>query len=535
MALLLVVVMVFVLVLVGLHRSRAVSHTGMRTARALKGDLAQLAAESAVEEMMARVKSALNDPEHPLFEAIRAEVYAGQSGRLLLSEHLELSALEELLGEESADGVSLTDWTAEVAYQRQFEDLPYERFGLLLYSARATAAIPGGETVARRVSIGQGFKVVLATLPRPFEQTALFVADGSSLTDADRISALRRRALGEVDVHRRLIDRAMAVAPASLLRRYQDVRTFIPSDAELEERVPEWPIGPDHFFFAVGTEWQTYPLNILDLEGELSRAEVESRDARRAAESALAAVEAAPESREAHEQFLSALQDSLSETQGRLDRIWVFREAYQTLSPEEGDRYTAVRTELSRLGLDHWRRVAGFVLRDEPGRPAGGALQTLRQRLPVLNGVVLVEDAEVPLTVTGDIRGKLVLVVHGGTLVLRDTGAGARDRDLFTVVALGARVVVRGEVHATLALLPGGGEDGQAGVPSTLEMAPGATLHGGLVAAELPPEQARHGEVVRRLKYHSGSTTEESAEGASIRHYVVQVSPRNVFRKVERS
>lgn len=103
--------------------------------------------------------------------------------------------------------------------------------------------------------------------------------------------------------------------------------------------------------------------------------------------------------------------------------------------------------EISR---SYWSRKASLRLRDR-GQGIQAAYEELRERLPVLNGVVYVENPGETLRLT-DLRhqGRTVLVVEGG-LDLVDIRLEDASRDQLTILAFGD-VQVAGELEASLVL-----------------------------------------------------------------------------------
>lgn len=523
----LVTILVLVLATTGFSRLTLMTQAGTSTHRSVRGDMAMMTAESAVEEMATRLRAAAADPRSPLFARLRGEVYAGSSGRLELPELEATPSARALLDSDQMRGVKLEACKATVELQRQFEDLPYEKFGQVRLVARASASVGGGERVVRELAAGLELKTVLAGIPRPFDQTALFVADAWSVTDFAEVNRRRETALGWVQTLARAADEARVLAAPASADRYKKLRDFMPSAEELSERVEKLPESRPMALYALGEEEQRYPLDVLDLATRISEAHDRARGPLQEAEQALERVRRTPANPAAHEELLDRLAKALEATQAALDPIWAFHEGFQFLTPSD-ERWSAVSAELARLGEAHWRRVASYVLRDRNGRTAAQELEELRSKLGPLGGVVFIESSAEPIVLDGTWSGKLVLVVRDGRVVMRRTNAGAPEGSLLTVVSLGAGVEIEGRVEASVLLAPAGAH------PAVLTMAAGAELAGSLVATRLDARQASRGAVVCRERVRSGVTTERSTERARIGHYGVTFAPEFAYRTVTR-
>ncbi|MBI4866185.1 MAG: hypothetical protein HY816_04460 [Candidatus Wallbacteria bacterium] len=525
--LLVVLTLLVLLAFLGFHQLYFASHVQAGSVRGAWGDVALAIAESAVEELMHRVKSDASDPSRPLYHELRKEVLAGQMGAMPIPDSTRLDVAPRLLEQAPAPGAKI-DWSsAEVGYQRQFEENPWERFGLIRYRARVSVDGSPGPRLVRELEVAQGFKVVSATVPRPFDQAAVYVGDLWSLTDPADVNRRRERYLAAVERHREWLDQAMARAPVQLAERYSEARSAIPSGSELAGRVPLLPVTRPALLVASGHQGQEFPLDALDLARKLAAEEVGAAASEARVQRTLAALDAAPASASAHEALLSALAESLELLQGLMSRIWAFGEGYRVVGVEQPEYQALVRRHAG-LWLDHWRRVAGFVLREEGGQTVQSRFDSLARRLGTLNGVVLCESPGGTMTLTGNLPGKLVLVVSGGHVVLDGTNGQARPQDLLTVVVLGGTVEVRGEVHAALVLasLPG---EAAAGPPDSKALfAPGAVLRGGLVIERLGAGSVLAGSLFREEKYSSGP----AGRGALADRYAVLVSPLAVYRKV---
>ncbi|MBI4871381.1 MAG: hypothetical protein HY814_07425 [Candidatus Riflebacteria bacterium] len=271
--LLLVLCILLILGTVGFHQLFWASHVTAGASRGAWGELALRAAESAVEELKHRVELDASDPERRLFHELRQDVPAGADGSFEVADSARLDVLPALLAEEVTPEMSLEKCSASVAYQIPFEDLPFERFGMMRYSARVAASGPGVSWVVRDLEIAQGFKVVLASVPRPFDQAAVYVGDAWSAVDLAQVNRLRDRHVQMATAQLVDLERAAALAPPPLQSRYAEARSSVSSVPEVAARVPRLAESKPAMLLAVGVGGQEYPLDGLALDRKLAAQE----------------------------------------------------------------------------------------------------------------------------------------------------------------------------------------------------------------------------------------------------------------------
>lgn len=528
--LLIVVVSAGILLLIGVRQLFTSSALSARAGRSAGATTASLLAESVVQEGLWQFQTKANDPAGPLFEALRQEVYAPKPGALGLGELLATPVSAGLFAQAAFKDFKMEGFEASVVYQRQFEDLPYERFGLVRLLARVRGPAAGSEKSVRELELARGFKVVLAGVPRPFDQAALFIGEGLAVTDLNAVNARRKRYIDRSVAIASAAERFATSAPASLTSRYEALRKSVPARQALEASAPELPANPGSLLFAVWRDGQQFPLENLDLDRRLQSDEARFQPDETRLTSAESALAAAPSDPAAHTGFLEAAEASLRGLSSLLGRIWAFHEGFRMI-----DSANAAHAELvsrqERLRLAHWRRVAFFRFDEGPGgRSCQQQLDELLKRLTPLNGVVILENTKEPIRLAGPIRGKLVLVTGSGGVSLDGVSAPDPAQDLLTVVSLGGPVSVAGEVHACVAsVAPSAG--GQVG---PVQMQPGSTLRGGLILERIASGSQLAGRLVRASRYFSGTTGDDKLQRPRTGHYVVGISPVGTYDRVSR-
>ncbi|MBI3894098.1 MAG: hypothetical protein HY303_21475 [Candidatus Wallbacteria bacterium] len=515
-----VMTLLMVLAFVGFSQRYFGSQVSSQTFRLAMGRLAEQLADSAVEEALHDVRSHVNDPSDPLFQEIRLEVYAGVTGEVPLT--IKTPFVERIAREAPYRGFFLEDVRADVIWQAQFSKLPYEKFGVVRCRARAGIRLGLTEKVQRTVETGVDFKIVLASTPRPFDQTTVYIEDGTSLGTSranrrmeEALRTLEALASEKADVSRRLEARKAEVSPGgsgeALLADYSslDIPALRPTLHRMEEE--------NLVVFRVQDQ---VDLKELDMAGAVVRFESDLESVDRRLSSARTALDAAFTDATRHREYLAALKDAA----GKRTRFLQWLVGYQSATSEWGGEAWSRLAEFHyKLEQVEWKRKAFHFIREGQGGSARAQLEALAARLGRLNGVVFVENPGETLELEGklaELRGMLVLVTTGA---VRLSGAGRNGgpTDFLTIVSYG-RMSVDGEVHASL--IPRGGVL----VPAS------ATVKGNLILHDAQDPSALQGIVKHDARYFSGRTTTEDSSGAFTDYYLCALGPRPVYREVQR-
>jgi hypothetical protein len=528
----LVVAVLAILSIVGFQQQFFSSHLSSQVSRVNAGSTAVALADSANQEAVWLFESKVNDPASALFTLLRGEVLAPNTGALDLAEHIELEEIRDVLTRPEFKGYTIESFSAQVVYQRQFEDLPYERFGLVKFTTRVAAHPGWGPSLVREVELAKGFKVVLAVVPRPFDQAALFVGEAGSLTRAEEVNSRRRKCLDEIRQISSWLSTAATSAPAELAPRYAAALGALGDSGRLDTTVPEFDCQGRAMLVALWSGEQYFPLENLDVARVLEKDESAMAPDRERLASARQATLSTSAGEPEHRALLEAADRQLRHLSRSTGRLWAFSQGFKVISPGDGS-HGELAARLNRLRLDHWRRVAFHQL-VEDGRlgPVAQQFAKLREKLQPLNGVVLVEATNEPFRLSGELRGKMVIVVAGrGGVILDGVNKGDRENDLLTVVAVGGPVTIQGEVHACVVSVA----ESEAGMPGPVAMPADAVLRGGLILERVNPSSELKGTLHRVGKYFSGTTGRGPRQRPLVNRYLVGVSPAATYCKVLRN
>ncbi len=528
----LAVAVLAILSIVGFQQQFFSSHLSSQVSRVNAGSTAVALADSANQEAVWLFESQVNDPASPLFELIRGEVLAPHTGAIELASNIKLEEIRDVLARPEFKGYTIESFSAQVVYQRQFEDLPYERFGLVRFATRVAAHPGWGPSLVREVELAKGFKVVLGVVPRPFDQAALFIGEAGSLTRADDVNTKRKRYLEEVGQVRSWLSTAATSAPAELAVRYELALKAMGDPGRLQSSVPEFDCQGRAMLVALWSGAQFFPLENLDVAKVLDKDESAMGPARERLASARQATLSTSAGEPEYRALLEAADGQLRNLSRATGRLWAFSQGFKVIPPGDGS-HGELAARLNRLRLSHWRRVAFHQLSEEGGRgPVAEQFAKLREKLQPLNGVVLVEAKNGPFRLSGELRGKMVIVVAGrGGVVLDGVNKGDRDNDLLTVVALGGPVTVQGEVHACVVSVA----ESEAGMPGPVVLPADAVLRGGLILERVNPSSELKGTLYRAGKYFSGTTGRGPRQRPLLNRYLVGVSPAATYCKVVRN
>jgi hypothetical protein len=497
------------------------------------GIVALTLAESAVQEMMARFACRVNDPADPLFLKFRAA--AMQSGDWSSLPHGSIADTPRtrvLMAEEPAyrtGGFKLVECEARFSAPRPAVNLPFESFGSVSFRARVEAT--GRTKIIRTFAAQQDYKLVMVTLPRPFDQLPLCIRDAGALVGgevtnvwirqiadlmlkvddqlyAHRADSRIRRLAAQVDAARRVFDEipitlAQAVrlklerhgfqpgsGPASTARIHQFQLPMLAFRAPTDEREP--PIdGAD---IHIANQLVAIQQRLTQLVDRLP-----ASDTPNAEQSVPILIELMTMMRD-HNNLVKKWQDFLaeydSEPARNIDKVFAH------LTPEAMKRKAFLVFKPSRSG--------------DPARE----LKTLQRRLGRLSGAVMVEKYGMPLDLRDfRVRGKLV-IASMGDVVLGETGIEG-ESDRLTVVCFG-RLRLSGKIRASLASM------------GTLEIAGRTELLGSLILGARPPASlagltVRYDPLVR-----AGTAPVGQNVVPNLAYYYVGMGPSITGQSVER-
>lgn len=506
-----------------LNQSRLTSWTSAETDVLVRGDAAEMLADSANQEALAWLRPMLADPGSEAGARFRDPDPARWTfdvGPVRVPHTLALMTEDEFVG------FDLQGPRVTVTLQSTLDGNPYERKGAVV--VRASVATPQrlGRPAVRRVETAVPFTVVLPGVPRPACSFGLFLGDAEGVTDRVEVNGVRAGLVEALEAMGRLLAEGRAAAPDA--GGWDDLASEL-SEPDAPTRAPALPTEADAAFYGLEYEGLSVDLTTLDLAADLAPLRDAAVARQAAAQAALGRLRAAPSDPGAREEFVEALKSLDGPIREGLWDIWAYRRAFRVL-PSTDPAYAALAGTVGRLHPSHWERRARFVVRPLPGETdVQAAWERFLVQHPRPQGVILVDNGAAPLVLTGALPGQAAVVTGAGGVTLRDLNVADAPSDLLTVVARGGPVIVEGQVHAAL-VLANGGADG----PSSLHVAEGATLTGALVAWRLPSDTSLRGTLVRAEKHSSGITTAGGRLYLDPSHLVVGLLPAPAYRKVVR-
>lgn len=507
---------IVVLIFWGIARQFVSSNLRHEAAADVESSLCEVVAESAVAEAEARIGYRVNALDDPLAEQLRGQVLAAESGEIDLTSSVVLTQTQAMMQDPIYRGYSIDRFEARVAFQKQIDNVPTEKRALFTFSVSVSS--PGlVRRSARKLEIGRWAKIALVTPPRPFGLFGLFVVDATGLTDASAVNAARDRAL---DVLKQVRAALKAAAPAGsaaqpavdeLLAGTFDPEGTLPAPAPLTS-----PDGAAFYGLAESRE----PQRLRDLDLAVKMRELVEKAERAAAGLQAAAGDPA--------QLPVVGRAALTAAVAPLLELWNFQRNYMVLTAAAGKPAADLASLTYKLTEEYYQRRAHYVVKEGAGK--GDVSAQLKELLDgPAQGVVLVENQK-PVTVTGAVPGRVVLVVGPGGANLRSVNASDQATGMVTVVSATGPLRVSGKCSVNLLLV-----DSAAGRNSTqLALDRDAQIHGSLIATAMPAGGFREGELERDDRAFSGFTDPTGKEvGLSDRFYV-GLSPRIFFRRMSK-
>lgn len=508
----------------GLSRAFLLSATRSESHVLVEAALCQSLAESAVAELEAQVGYAVNDLRSPLALSLRRQVLAGERGDLSLVDHANLRVADRLLDLPIYRGYQLESVNCRVASQRQIDKVPYEKTGLVLFSA--TAASPGlVRKVRRTVELARRIKTTILTVPRPFGNHGLFFADGSGLMDVDAVNQLFSQA---IDLCRRVRTSLKAMIERSgepFKTSYQQILKKM-CDPDQPGSLPRPLSMPNRsVVYGIARPGAEQDLTKLELGREMAAQVDKASTSVSRLEKSLTRVGSSDPS--VHSDLTGIAYEACSAALGPIYTLWTFEQEYVVLSPTDLPAYKDVQEKLYKLAPDYFERRAHWRLTETAGREdLSQAFRALADQN--VNGVVIVENRKYPLKLGGRIPGDMIVAVGPAGVSIQDLNAGNSRSGLVTVYASSGTVRVLGENRASLIL--GSPRQGEPGV--RLEIEADARILGALVMVSPSVCSPMQGTLEFDALETSGFTTPDGEDHPVLERFFVGFSPRVFFRRV---
>lgn len=550
MLLLLIIGFLVMMSVIAFSQRMFTSQVANQTSRSAWGTISMSLAESAIDETMNRIEIAANTPGSEVFDLLRLPVYANQIGDIDLTPHIkDLSALSKVLEEPTLSSFRVEEVTARVIYQRQFQSLPYERFGVIEYTARVGFPMSITETLSREVVVGKGFRVTLQSVPRPYDQPTFlsYLDDPPKDLKMDEVATSFDQSLGKVAEIRALAKAWFehADTPGPIRDRYQQILEKVPPADNFKQHVREVPTEPS-VVFAHMKPGVKLDLRSLDLAGLVRDREREllEQPKEHLAEAKILVTDD-PGGSIAHDRLAMAMEEYAD---GITELMKTYKEFYENWQFWVGDEQRSLARFRYKLGVDHWRCKAHYLVKMPnmedselspiEKQPPEMQLKRILKMVSPLNGIVFVDLTDprtksttgYTLTLDGSqdefahIRGNTIIAVQG-SLHVKNINRDATDADRLVLVGIGGDLIVEGKVNAAVL----SGDQGR------LVLKPGSQVQGLVVADKMPSVDERMATVIREDKYYTGYTTaDDDRTNDFTDYYYVAMSPRYLYKKVSR-
>lgn len=432
--------------------------------------LARLQARSALQEIRAKLAREANQPGSPLFRFLREKIdQPGESLSLtsFLPKTYRPVAPRWGRGEEDAPArltPRVLSAEAEIRGTRSSLDVAGSEEWVGILTLRAHSEVQdGGLKVGRELEENYELRSLLLGPPRPFDQVGLYFGRAQALLDAPEVNR-RRQAYLEAQV--RILSKLESLSPPDLgeaeKARLTEILSGLLPPEEVARRTPElaeeeavlW--GPYHT--------GDFYLRDLDLVEVLSEIEGNVTQA-----------EAALTSASSGKAFVDAVYTLIDHHSRSLNRIWDYQRMFHWVPRDSAKFQGTLAPYLARLSPRYFRDRAHLQI-----HPQDPVLERWLDGKARLEGVLDLTRWKAPLTLAGDLRGRVLLLVGPGGIHLQDVNPiSSRAGDRITVVSLGGPVSIQGESHAAVLMLEskeGAKDPGRIWIPA------GSKLVGKLIA-----------------------------------------------------
>jgi len=506
-------------------RGLIVSTVRTDTQALIEARVCQLLANSAIAEAEARMGVIVNDSGCVAAARLRQQLIGTSQGDLDLRPWIDLPETSALLSVPFCRRYSLEELRCRLFFQSPLDKLPYEKRGLVVVTA--TVRSPGAiRSVRRRVELARSLKTTLVTVPRPFGKYGFVLFDTTGLTDVAQVERCRDQAANLArKVIRTLKELRDRSAISSRPQWEELVAAAFDPDAPGERPTPfSLPSGS----ILYGMVWNG-PANVLerlDLARHLRKL-LDKAETAVARLPTLASRKGTLDGASQEKSLQEARQISNSVRAIPLE-VKTFRDDLVTLPPDGSESYSSLKKQTEKLSCEYFRRRIHYEINPQK---TPDEIQSQFRRLVSdrLNGVVWVNNGRgQPLTLSGQIRGKLIVAAGPGGVHIRDLNGPSREDDLITVYVRSGTVRLSGKSRVTVLMgPPSDGEDAP-----RLEIDPAAEIFGSLVLAQVPPGMVWQGSLNRDEGQFSGYTDKNGENHGVFSAFFVGLSPRILYRRV---
>ncbi|MBI4864656.1 MAG: hypothetical protein HY815_31030 [Candidatus Riflebacteria bacterium] len=515
---------VVVLLLWGFSRSFVTSSTRAEAQASVEARLAEALAESAVAEMEAQIGHQVNNLAGELSGLLRRQAAARETGELDLMPFIRLKELDTLLATRAYHGYSVGALSARVVFQRPTDTVPYEKNGLSLFTAKA--ASPGlVRRATRRLELARWVKTTLTAAPRPFGDSGLFLVNATGLTDVEAVNRDRLKAADLCRQVRSVLAALIAGAGGPFRQSCQELldQSFDPAVAQAMPEPLKLPDGSA--VYGLQQPGVTQNLKNLDLAARFRELTDKAERAQQRFAALAGSVGGAPSGDQPA--VLAAARLASAAAVAPLFELWAFHHTYAVLAPDNAQGWRDLSPRLYKLTDGYFRRRAHYRLTEDiTRRDLSDALKKLLDR--PIHGVVDVQNTSAPVSLSGPVRGRVIVLVGPGGATVRDLNPAPDSPGMVTLVVPSGPIRVAGRNGVSIVIV----DPGSGSAPAQLTIAGDAHIHGALVATSIPPGSRLDGELERDDRQFSGFTSDDGEDHGLHDRYFVGLSPRIHYRRV---
>lgn len=347
-------------------------------------------------------------------------------------------------------GIKLIESQVRAISQEFFGKDKRESYGILEFKSRAEFKKSGFRLIDQEVAVYREYRTVYTGFPRPLNSKLFFLEDADGFLDGNEFNGFIKKSLANIktinDQLRQLKEYAQeVVTDIRQNQEFEHIKNILRliDDLSIDFEAPKIFYYPDHFSLSSISDTK-FDFLVLDQPTkirEISRI-IERKDAdtwnvftelksiltQLVFESTEDEVQAIYEELREHlETKFQPVQDFVKLEQDRLNQISAFQSEVIALAKNVEDAQP--RSEL--FDLDAMRKKAFFILKSENIQLEW---DRFRSSMPVLNGIIFIDNPSLKLELSGAIKGKLTIVCSG-EISLKDFQSEREGRDHLNVIA----------------------------------------------------------------------------------------------------
>ena len=437
----LVVFTFFQLILIGIFNFMNISEMGKSSALLSKEQLAINLAYTNSSSISAEFANLANDPSSKEFKLIRDSAVK----EFTRDVHLN----HESIG---STGIDLSESTVESISRMSFGSNKKENYGILKFNSRAQFSRSGFRLIDEKVSTYKEYRIVFTGFIRPFNKILLFIEEPESLIDGEEFNNIIKDSFNNVIRIRHdllnlksFADQVVAEVREERDLPYLDEIVSIIKTLSVNFEAPAVNYYPKEFSLFSNSKTRihlsilqkpeevrklTKKINLEAMETWITLNEIRSIIRELVFLTEEFEVKAIHDELEEHlELKFRNVQDFTDLQQRRLEMIHDFQTGVKALSKEKFD------PEVASINFDSetLKEKAFFVL-DKSN--AEEKWRGIRENIPILNGIIYVDNRDSEFKLSGKIRGKLTLV-FSGDVAIENLMSERTGRDHLNIISYG--------------------------------------------------------------------------------------------------